>query len=160
MITREGVIKLCDLGLAKTLDAESPVDDSVILGSPYYIAPEQIEGRNDLDVRADIYSLGAMFFHLVTGRPAFTGRTPEDVCLKHLSEPVPDPTALSATVTRRITPIIFRMMAKNRRDRFENPGELVRELLRLKPDAGGDERRRVLAERLKALVPTRRFLMR
>lgn len=157
MVNREGVVKLCDLGLATTLDAEGPVESAMILGSPYYISPEQIEGRPDLDTRADIYSLGAMLFHLVTGRPPFTGRTPEDVCLKHLSEPVPDPTDLSPTVTQTLVPVMFRMMAKDRNQRYSSCAEVVRALLDRFPAAGSDERQELLARRVQEGFPSRKL---
>lgn len=159
MINREGVVKLCDLGLATTLDAsEGPSRESgLILGSPYYISPEQIEGRADLDTRADIYSLGAMLFHLVTGRPPFMGRTPEDVCLKHLSEPVPDPTDLSPTVTQTLVPVMFRMMAKDRNQRYSSCAEVVRALIDRFPTAGSDERQDLLAARIRQGFPSRRL---
>lgn len=157
MLTRDGVIKLCDLGLAKTLDAETSRDEAVVLGSPYYISPEQIEGRPDLDIRADIYSLGAMFFHLLTGRPPFAGRTPEEVCLRHLSDPVPDPTFHAPALSRRVPPLITRMMAKDRRERPASCAEVIRTLLEIKPRAGSDERRSALARRVADRVPSRRF---
>ncbi|MCO5168407.1 MAG: protein kinase [Planctomycetes bacterium] len=157
MINREGVVKLCDLGLATTLDAEGPTESAMILGSPYYISPEQIEGRPDLDTRADIYSLGAMLFHLVTGRPPFTGRTPEDVCLKHLSEPVPDPTDLSPTVTQTLVPVMFRMMAKDRNQRYSSCTEVVRALLERFPAAASDERQDLLARQIQTGFPSRKL---
>lgn len=157
MINREGVVKLCDLGLATTLDTEGPTETAMILGSPYYISPEQIEGRPDLDTRADIYSLGAMLFHLVTGRPPFMGRTPEDVCLKHLSEPVPDPTDLSPTVTQTLVPIMFRMMAKDRNQRYSNNAEVVRTLIEHFPTAASDSRQELLARRVHGGFPSRRL---
>ncbi len=159
MINRDGVVKLCDLGLATALDAEGgPGQDSaVILGSPYYIAPEQIEGRADLDTRADIYSLGATLFHLLTGRPPFPGRTPEDVCLKHLSEPVPSPSEVVPSLTQRLTPVIFKMMAKDRDQRYASCADVVRALLTIRPEAGNDERQAQLAQRVRAGFPSRRL---
>jgi eukaryotic-like serine/threonine-protein kinase len=158
MITRDGVAKLCDLGLAKRID-QATGDEGMILGSPYYISPEQIEGRSDIDTRADIYSLGATLFHVLTNRPPFKGRTPEDVCLKHLSEPMPDPSTLSGSVTQRITPVVFKMMAKDRRYRYKDCGEVVRDLLLLRPDGASDERQADLARRLNQAFPppTRRW---
>ncbi len=158
MITRDGVAKLCDLGLAKRID-QATGDEGMILGSPYYISPEQIEGRSDIDTRADIYSLGATLFHVLTNRPPFKGRTPEDVCLKHLSEPMPDPSTLSGSVTQRITPVVFKMMAKDRRHRYKDCGEVVRDLLLLRPDGASDERQADLARRLNQAFPppTRRW---
>src|SRR5690606_353018 len=107
--------------------------------------------------RADIYSLGAMLFHLVTGRPPFTGRTPEDVCLKHLSEPVPDPTDLSPTVTQTLVPVMFRMMAKDRNQRYSNCAEVVRALLDRFPAAGSDDRQELLARRVQEGFPSRKL---
>lgn len=158
MISRAGVVKLCDLGLAQRTDArDGNKDDGVILGSPYYIAPEQIEGRPDLDSRADMYSLGATLFHIVTGRSPFVGRTPEDVCLKHLSDPVPDPREFNNTLTQRILPVLFRMMAKDREQRHPNMAELIADLNRvLDPQVSDDERADELAERVKELAPKRR----
>lgn len=157
MVTRDGVAKLCDLGLAKRTD-EASAEESMILGSPYYISPEQISGRADVDVRADIYSLGATLFHMLTGRPPFGGPTPEEVCLKHLSDPVPDPTILSSSVTQRVTPILFRMMAKEREHRYRTAADVVRELRRVRPEAGSGQRQEDLAERINNSYPiTRRW---
>ncbi len=152
MVNRDGVAKLCDLGLAKRTDQVTG-DESIILGSPYYISPEQIQGRADIDIRADIYSLGATLFHMLTGRPPFTGRTPEDVCLKHLSDPLPDPTILSSSVTQRVTPILFRMMAKDRNQRYGSAGEVVRDIVNMRPQAGSDIRQAELATRLADMYP-------
>jgi serine/threonine-protein kinase len=159
MISRTGVTKLCDLGLAQRTDTVTSgrKEEGVILGSPYYISPEQIEGRADLDSRADIYSLGATLFHVITGRPPYVGRTPEDVCLKHLSEPVPDPRTLNATTTQRILPVLFRMMAKDREQRHPNAAELVADLNRLlTPQVSDDARSEALAREVKELDPKRR----
>jgi eukaryotic-like serine/threonine-protein kinase len=158
MINRDGVVKLCDLGLATTLDAEGPETASaMILGSPYYIAPEQIEGRADLDTRADIYSLGATLFHLLAGRPPFPGRTPEEVCLKHLNDPAPDPCEVVPTLNPKLTKIVRQMMAKDRNQRHSSCAEVVRELTRTYAAAANDDRQLALAQRLRAGFPSRRL---
>ena len=154
MINKDGVAKLCDLGLAKRLD-QAGTEETVILGSPYYISPEQIDGRADIDIRADIYSLGATMFHMLTGRPPFTGPTPEEVCLKHLSDPVPDPSRISSTITQRILPILFRMMAKQREHRYATAADVIKDLVRDRPYAGSDERQALLAERIREAYPTK-----
>jgi serine/threonine-protein kinase len=158
MISRTGVVKLCDLGLAQRTDKrDGHNEEGMILGSPYYISPEQIEGRPDLDSRADIYSLGATLFHVITGRSPFVGRTPEDVCLKHLSDPVPDPREFNNTLTQRLLPVLFKMMAKDREQRHPNTAELVADLNRvLDPQVTDDERQEELSERVKELAPKRR----
>ncbi len=158
MISRAGVVKLCDLGLAQRTDAkDGQKEDGMILGSPYYISPEQIEGKPDLDSRADIYSLGATLFHVVTGRSPFVARTPLDVCLKHLSDPVPDPREFNDTLTQRLYSIVLKMMAKDREQRHPNTAELVADLNRvLDPQVTDDERQGELAERVRELAPKRR----
>src|SRR5258705_262699 len=70
MLTRHGRIKVLDFGLAKLARA-SITNVGMVLGSPYYIAPEQIAGARDVDLRADIWSVGATLYHLVTGTPPF-----------------------------------------------------------------------------------------
>jgi serine/threonine-protein kinase len=162
MISRTGVVKLCDLGLAQRTDAagkEGVKEEGVILGSPYYISPEQIEGRKDLDSRADIYSLGATLFHILAGRPVFVGRSPEEVCLKHLSEPVPDPRTLpgAMVISQRVVPVLFRMLTKEREHRHPNCAELVADLNRLlSPQISDDGRQEELARRVREQFPKSR----
>lgn len=71
MLTAEGVAKLADLGLAREATDQETIERErgLTIGTPFYIAPEQIKGKDDIDSRADIYSLGATFYHMVTGRP-------------------------------------------------------------------------------------------
>jgi hypothetical protein len=154
MVNRDGVAKLCDLGLAKRTD-EASKEERLVLGSPFYISPEQIQARRDVDVRADIYSLGATWFHMLVGRPPFRGKTPEEICLHHLEDQVPDPRSLVPGLTQGITQVLFRMMAKSRNQRYTTPGEVVRDLLRIYPTAGNDERQADLALRLNRLFPPR-----
>jgi serine/threonine-protein kinase len=159
MISRTGVVKLCDLGLAQRTDAvkDGAKEEGVILGSPYYISPEQIEGRHDLDSRADIYSLGATLFHILTGRPPFVGRSPEEVCLKHLSEPIPDPRLSTQTLSQRVVPVLFRMLQKDRKDRQPNCAELLADLNRLLvPQISDDARQEDLARRIREQFPKAR----
>ncbi|MGE0706874.1 MAG: protein kinase [Planctomycetota bacterium] len=153
MVNREGVAKLCDLGLAKRTDEAT--DERLVLGSPFYISPEQIQARRDVDVRADIYSLGATWFHMLTGRPPFRGPTPEEICLRHLQDPVPDPRGLIPELSPEIPQILQRMMAKERTQRYASPGEIVRDLVRLHPKGASDERQAELAARLDRTYPRR-----
>ncbi|RYE83341.1 MAG: serine/threonine protein kinase, partial [Myxococcales bacterium] len=84
-----GTIKLVDFGLAKPLDGDKKITrDGVLLGSPLYMAPEQARG-DAVDHRADMYSLGCTFYHLLTGAPAFDGPTPLAVVTRHVADPPP-----------------------------------------------------------------------
>src|SRR5262249_24113883 len=97
-------------------------------GTPYYISPEQIRGDVDIDFRADIYSLGATLYHLVTGRVPFEGDTPSAVMHQHLKAPlVPADhinTALSAGVGEGVTVA----MAKKREERYGSTDDLLEDL--------------------------------
>src|SRR6266550_8604629 len=90
LLTKEGIAKLTDLGLARAMDDKEAAETEAgkAYGTPYYISPEQIRGDVDIDFRADIYSLGATMYHIVTGRPPFEADTPAAVMHKHLKQPL------------------------------------------------------------------------
>jgi serine/threonine-protein kinase len=131
MLTREGVAKLCDLGLAKlpTQDGDaSGTRPGASMGTPYYIAPEQARGEQSVDTRADIYSLGASFYHMVVGEVPFPGQSAADVISKHLTEPVTPPRAKNPLISGSVDWACVKMMQKAREDRYQTPAELVRDL--------------------------------
>ncbi|MCU0723744.1 MAG: protein kinase, partial [Planctomycetes bacterium] len=114
MITHQGMVKLCDLGLAKRTDTASESSEKQIMGSPYYISPEQIERNPTLDSRADIYSLGATLFHMVCGKPPFDGADAQEIFLKHLTARLPDPGELNPKLSIGLRPVLKKMLEKNR----------------------------------------------
>ncbi len=130
MINTAGVVKLADLGLAReTTDIETAQTEAgKAYGTPYYIAPEQIRGRIDIDGRADIYGLGATFYHLVTGRVPFMADDSADVMRKHLREKLVPPDHINTSLSAGVSEVIEIMMAKRREDRYENVEELLTDL--------------------------------
>ncbi|MEK7865422.1 MAG: protein kinase [Planctomycetota bacterium] len=129
MITVDGVAKLCDLGLAKDTSGDSSLTQvGTCVGTPHYIAPEQARGEQDIDIRADIYSLGASMFHMLIGEPVFNGPSPAVVMTKHLTEPVPPPNSLRAEVTQPTSSIILKCMAKEREARYQSPLEMIADI--------------------------------
>ncbi len=130
MINTEGVVKLADMGLAReTADIKAARNEQgKAFGTPYYIAPEQIRGELDIDGRADMYSLGATLYHMVTGRVPFDATTPSEVMRKHLKEPLIPPDHLNTLLSAGISEVIEVMMAKNRQDRYANVEELLLDL--------------------------------
>ena len=130
MITPAGVAKLADMGLAReTTDLEAAKSEAgKAYGTPYYIAPEQIKGEMDIDGRADIYSLGATFYHMVTGRLPFIAEDPSDVMRKHLREPLIPPDHINTSLSAGTSEVIEIMMAKKKNDRYENAKELLIDL--------------------------------
>jgi serine/threonine-protein kinase len=133
MLTRERVAKLADMGLAReATDVQAAMAEAGrAYGTPYYIAPEQIRGEVDIDQRADMYSLGATFYHMVTGRVPFEGATPSAVMHKHLKEPLTPPDHLNTDLTSGCGTMIEMLMAKNRDDRYPSARELLVDLERL-----------------------------
>ena len=130
MINTAGVVKLADMGLAReTTDIEAAQTEAgKAYGTPYYIAPEQIRGEIDIDGRADIYSLGATFYHLVTGRVPFMADDPADVMRKHLKEQLIPPDHINTSLSAGTSEIIEVMMAKRKEDRYKDAEELLTDL--------------------------------
>ncbi len=130
MINTAGVVKLADMGLAReTTDIEAAqTEEGKAYGTPYYIAPEQIRGEIDLDGRADIYGLGASFYHMVTGRVPFMAKDPSDVMRKHLREQLIPPDHINTSLSAGTSEIIEVMMAKNKEDRYNTVEELLVDL--------------------------------
>ncbi len=130
MINTAGEVKLADLGLARaTTDLEAAqTEQGKAYGTPYYIAPEQIRGKIDIDGRADIYGLGATFYHLVTGRVPFMADDSSEVMKKHLREKLIPPDHINTTLSAGVSEVIEIMMAKRREDRYQNVEELLADL--------------------------------
>jgi serine/threonine-protein kinase len=124
-----GIAKLCDLGLAKEVEEVSgDTEEGQTLGTPDYISPEQARGERDIDIRVDIYSLGATLYHMVTGQVPYSGPTPAVVMTKHLTEPPPDARRVQPHVTPATAAVILKAMAKDREERHQTPEELYTDL--------------------------------
>ncbi|MGE3181313.1 MAG: serine/threonine-protein kinase [Phycisphaerae bacterium] len=130
MLTPERVAKLADMGLAReTTDLEAAMAEAGrAYGTPYYISPEQIRGEVDIDHRADLYSLGGTFYHMVTGRVPFEGPTPAAVMHKHLKEEVTPPDHLNTKLTAGCGAMIEKLMAKSRDQRYSSATDLLVDL--------------------------------
>jgi len=130
MINIEGVVKLADMGLAReTTDIEAArTEAGKAYGTPYYIAPEQIRGKIDIDGRADIYGLGATLYHMLTGRVPFMAEDSADVMRKHLREKLVPPDHINTSLSAGVSEVVEIMMAKRREDRYHNVEELLTDL--------------------------------
>lgn len=130
ILTPQGVAKLTDLGLARATDDKEAAESEAgkAYGTPYYISPEQIRGDVDIDYRADIYSLGATLYHLVTGRPPFEAESPTAVMHKHLREPLVPPDHINTALSAGISEIIEVAMAKRREDRYNSMRDMLEDL--------------------------------
>ena len=135
MVASNGVVKLTDLGVAKQMDVESKLTiDQQIVGTPAYLSPEQIQSPQDVDTRSDIYSLGATFYHILTGSYPHSGKTHYDTMRKIVSEPPPDICKINPEVPEQLRDIICKMMEKDRTQRFQNADEILSDLYQLQPE--------------------------
>jgi serine/threonine-protein kinase len=130
MIDKNGVAKLADMGLAREAnDVKAAMAEAGrAYGTPYYISPEQIRGEMDVDFRADIYSLGAMLYHMVTGKVPFDGPTPSAVMHKHLKQPLTPPDHLNTNLSTGLGEVIEIMMSKDRAGRYASTTDLITDL--------------------------------
>jgi serine/threonine-protein kinase len=130
LLTPRGVAKLTDLGLARATDDNEAAQSEAgkAYGTPYYISPEQIRGEVDIDYRADIYSLGATLYHMVTGRPPFEADTPSAVMHKHLKEALVPPDHLNPSLSAGISEITEVAMAKRREERYASTKDMLEDL--------------------------------
>jgi serine/threonine-protein kinase len=130
MLTKGGDVKLADMGLAREIGdyATATAEAGRAYGTPYYISPEQIRGEINIDARADIYGLGATFYHMVTGNVPFDGTTPSAVMHKHLKEPLVPPDHINRALSSGIGEIIEVMMAKSADDRYPTMAEAITDL--------------------------------
>jgi serine/threonine protein kinase len=130
LITDDGVAKLADMGLARAVSDREAAEAEAgkAFGTPYYIAPEQIRGKVNIDLRADIYNFGCTLFHMVTGRVPFEGPDVSSILLKHLDEPVVPPDHINPQLTRGISEIVELCMAKKARKRYASTKDLIEDL--------------------------------
>ncbi|MEA2013083.1 MAG: serine/threonine-protein kinase [Verrucomicrobiota bacterium] len=131
MITTKGVAKLADLGLARVATDLQDDDTDEIMGTPQYICPEQLIGAS-MDIRGDIYSLGATFFHIITDRFPFEGTTAAEIARKHLQQELISPRKIIPDIPKEVCFIIEKMMAKHPDDRYKDPEELIQDLSLIK----------------------------
>lgn len=131
ILGKKGVVKLVDLGLAKRIDDPGASSTGFAAGTPYYISPEQIEGRADVDGRADLYSLGATLFQLVTGQVPFPGSSSAVIMSRHLNERAPDPRTFTPELSEGFCAAVLRLLTRERDRRPRNAGEAEREFAAL-----------------------------
>jgi len=134
LLTTSGDAKLADLGLAKQMnnDNASLTQSGQAVGTPYYMAPEQVRGRADqYDIRTDIYALGGTLFHMVAGQQPFSGETSAVIMSKHLTDPVPKANRINPDVSDECSRLIERMMQKDRDQRVQTPQDLIVQIERV-----------------------------
>jgi len=127
MIDSKGSARIMDFGIARSLEGKGITGAGVMIGTPEYMSPEQVEGK-ETDQRSDIYSLGVILFEMVTGRVPFEGDTPFTVGVKHKSEIPQNPKDLNGQIPDDLNTVILKCLEKEKDKRYQNVGELRSEL--------------------------------
>jgi serine/threonine protein kinase/Tfp pilus assembly protein PilF len=139
LIDKDGNARIMDFGIARSLAGKGITGAGVMIGTPEYMSPEQVDGT-EVDQRSDIYSLGVILYEMVTGRVPFIGDTPLSVAVKQKTETPPDPSKLNAQVPENLGQIILKCLEKAKEKRFQSAEELKVELTRLEEEIPTAER--------------------
>jgi serine/threonine-protein kinase len=132
LVDESGSPKLTDFGVVMHQDENhlTLTQTGYMVGSVYFASPEQVQGEREIDGRTDLYSLGATFYFILTGRMVFNGANVQEVLTQHLVGNFISPKKFNPTVSNRTVRIIRKMMAKNRDKRYQSMDELLRVLNR------------------------------
>lgn len=139
MIDKEGNARIMDFGIARSLKAKGLTGAGMMIGTPEYMSPEQVEGK-ETDQRSDIYSLGVILYEMVTGRVPFEGDTPFTIGVKHKSEMPKNPKELNAQIPEALNRVILRCLEKDKEKRYLNAGEVSSELINIEKGIPTTER--------------------
>lgn len=139
LINKEGLVKVVDFGIARTQSAAETqlTKTGILIGTPRYMAPEQVTGRKQLDGRSDIYSLGVIFYEMLTGETAFKGDDNVQVLYRHVHGDIKPIREANPEVPESLAAIVTKMMSVNPKKRYQTMQEVERELRMYKlPETG------------------------
>jgi Tol biopolymer transport system component/tRNA A-37 threonylcarbamoyl transferase component Bud32 len=127
MIDKEGNARIMDFGIARSVKGKGITGAGVMIGTPEYMSPEQVEGK-EIDQRSDIYSLGVNIYEMVTGHVPFEGDTPFTIGVKHKTELPRDPRELNTQIPEDLSHLILRCLEKDKENRYQSASEVRSEL--------------------------------
>jgi serine/threonine protein kinase len=122
---------IADFGLVKLMEVSSQLTQSEFFGTPAYTSPEQARGEKSIDGRADVYSLAATFFHMLTGSPPYSASNPMALMMKHTSDPIPRLADFAGELPAELQTVINRGMAKEAKERYPTAGDMARAVERI-----------------------------
>lgn len=129
LIHKKGILKIVDFGLVKLLEHNMPdFTPEKLLGSPHYLSPEQCEGKT-MDARSDIYSLGVIFYFMITGKLPFQENTPLAIAASRLYSPPISPLSIIPSLPQGLEIIIKKMMARSLDERYQSIDFLLEDII-------------------------------
>ena len=130
MVDEEGNARIMDFGIARSLTEKGITGAGVMLGTPEYMSPEQVEGK-EVDQRSDVYSLGVILYEMVTGRVPFEGDTALSIAMKHKGEIPRNPKEINPNLPESLNRLILKCLEKNKAERYQSAAEVRSELARI-----------------------------
>lgn len=133
MVDSEGNARIMDFGIARSIRTKSITETGMIIGTPEYMSPEQVEGVG-VDHQSDLYSLGVILFEMLTGRVPFQGETPLSVILKHKTDQPPDPRKFDEHIPVALSRMILKCLEKDKNKRYPTAEALLDDLVKIEKD--------------------------
>lgn len=130
MMTKDGVVKVTDFGIAKASSSVTITNSSKVMGSAHYFSPEQAKGSY-VDFRTDIYSLGIVIYEMVTGKVPYDAESPVSVALKHIQEPVVPPKDINGDIPDNLNKLILKAVEKEPIKRYQNISDMLSDLRKI-----------------------------
>jgi serine/threonine protein kinase len=158
LLAVDQTVKLTDFGLARSHESRDITVTGFFVGTPFYVAPEQVENSRKADVRADLYSLGCVFFELLTARVPYDGEHAWDVVMQHINGPIPSARALRPDLPPEYDAFFVRALAKDPAGRFQTPRAFVEAMAALpQPPRRGAEAARAASRSIAGAVAMQPF---
>jgi len=159
MLTKDNIVKLADLGIAKSSADNNDVDvtsPEILIGTPAYVSPEQARDAQHVDSRADIYSLGVSMYEMLTGEKPYKGKTTVEILQQLFESSVPELRQKNQSVSRKVSDLVYRMMAKEKEKRPRNWKTFCKEVSKLLGEdevVSSNETATTSIENIKDLLP-------
>lgn len=131
MVTKDGIVKVTDFGIAKASNSVTITSTNKVVGSAHYLSPEQAQGKQ-VDCRTDIYSFGIVLYEMATGKVPHDADSPVSVALKHIQEPVVPPKELNENIPATLNRLILKCLEKDPDNRYQNARQILNDFIRMK----------------------------